>query len=179
MDDIIFPILGKTPEQLLRMIIPMARAQMKKVINEKLEKNPKQVRLFVLNSIEIVTNNIIKEQGDTWFVEFDKNMKRILHSNLKLIGNSIIEKKYAKQIKKHKKNETNAKIKTYVESLFENSSSEPIIDENDLTDNRTKPDETPIWARVVLYQQIDHHEGQKSVRGGTHAAPPDMLVRRR
>ena len=165
MDDIIFPILGKTPEQLLRMIIPMARAQMKKVINEKLEKNPKQVRLFVLNSIEIVTNNIIKEQGDVWFVEFDKNMKRILHSNLKLIGNNIIEKKYAKQIKKHKKNETNAKIKTYVESLFENSSSEPIIDENDLTDNRTKPDETPNEEESKEENTEESKEGENEVTG--------------
>ena len=82
----------KIPELLLRLMIPLARGQIKKLISEKLEDRPLQARVFILTSIEITVHSIIKENMD-WYGYFDKNFRESLENYAEQMGELIIKQK--------------------------------------------------------------------------------------
>ena len=89
---VIIPGYMKIPELLLRLMIPLARGQIKKLISEKLEDRPLQARVFILTSIEITVHSIIKENMD-WYGYFDKNFRESLENYAEQMGELIIKQK--------------------------------------------------------------------------------------
>jgi hypothetical protein len=91
-EHVIIPGYMKIPELLLRLMIPLARGQIKKLISEKLEDRPLQARVFILTSIEITVHSIIKENMD-WYGYFDKNFRESLENYAEQMGELIIKQK--------------------------------------------------------------------------------------
>ena len=101
-EHVIIPGVMKIPELLLRLIIPLARGQMKKIISEKLEERPLQARVFILTSIEITVHTIIKENAD-WYKIFDQNFEKTLTNYAKQMGGLVINQKLKQREEKEKK----------------------------------------------------------------------------
>lgn len=95
LQNVVIPVAMKIPELLLRLMIPLARGQIKKLISEKLEDRPLQARVFILTSIEITVHSIIKENMD-WYGYFDKNFRESLENYAEQMGELIIKQKIEK-----------------------------------------------------------------------------------
>ena len=113
---VIIPGYMKIPELLLRLMIPLARGQIKKLISEKLEDRPLQARVFILTSIEITVHSIIKENMD-WYGYFDKNFRESLENYAEQMGELIIKQKMTKREEALKAEEKKLKNDTKNKSI--------------------------------------------------------------
>ena len=80
-DDFLFPQLLKLPLFIAEILIPIASAQMRKVILEHSAKREKLVTQFILDSVEINLIRISKEIDEEWKT-FDDNMIKLIQEEI-------------------------------------------------------------------------------------------------
>ena len=80
-DDFLFPQLLKLPLFIAEILIPIASAQMRKVILEHSAKREKLVTQFILDSVDINLIRISKEIDEEWKT-FDDNMIKLIQEEI-------------------------------------------------------------------------------------------------
>ena len=143
--DVMIPLSNKIPEVILRLVIPLARTQMRYMISKHLKSNGKKIRVFILTSLQMVVYEIIKENPD-WWKEFDKNLENTLDDYVEKMGELILK------VKEEERNVELQKLKK------DAAKTENILLDNIIRGRKEKREA----AQKILEEKYNKDNGQKS-----------------